>query len=58
MNQNGVKNKKTNRIDRAIMLCSIYDVIKDGNKCIAVDLEGNEFAELNNCHANDKTKEY
>ena len=28
------------------MLCSIYDVIKDGNKCIAVDLEGNEFAEL------------
>ena len=36
------------------MLCSIYDVIK----CIAVDLEWNEFAELNNCHANDKTKEY
>ena len=40
------------------MLRSIYDVIKDGNKCIAVDLEGNEFAELNNCHADDKTKEY
>ena len=40
------------------MLCSIYDVIKYGNKCIEVDLEWNEFAELNNCHANDKTKEY
>lgn len=26
------------------MLCSIYDVIKDGNKCIAVDLEWNELA--------------
>lgn len=60
---NQIKNSKEKNLTlftqtKQINRRSLFNLMKDGTKCIAVELEGNEFAELNNCHVNDKTKKY